>query len=50
MLSALKHILFEDGFTGEIQGIVTLDFDNRRRRRIRLVSDEGLAFLLNLYA
>ncbi|MEH6402841.1 MAG: urease accessory protein UreE [Sneathiella sp.] len=48
MLSALKHISSGDGFSGETQGTVTLDFDSRRRRRIRLVRDDGVAFLLNL--
>ncbi|WP_025897931.1 urease accessory protein UreE [Sneathiella glossodoripedis] len=35
-------------YTGEIIGTVTLDFDNRRRRRIRLTMDGGEDFLLNL--
>lgn len=36
------------GFTGLLKGQVTLDFDHRRRRRIRLTTDQGLDFLLDL--
>lgn len=48
MLIALKHIPASENFSGDITGTVTLDFDSRRRRRIRLESDEGVMFLLNL--
>ncbi|MBE7635340.1 urease accessory protein UreE [Sneathiella sp. P13V-1] len=48
MKTVLKHVSASDGFGGEIVGRITLDFDNRRRRRIRLTSDEGIDFLLNL--
>ena len=48
MKTALKCITDPDGFNGELIGTVTLDFDSRRRRRIRLTTDEGQDFLLNL--
>jgi len=48
MLSALKYIPSSDVFEGPIIGTVTLDFDSRRRRRLRLTSDQGVDFLLNL--
>ncbi|MBL4740907.1 MAG: urease accessory protein UreE [Sneathiella sp.] len=48
MLTATHHIPADGEFSGDIRGTITLDFDNRRRRRIRLKSDEGLVFLLNL--
>ena len=35
-------------FGGTIVDTVTLDFDNRRRRRIRLTADGGTEFLLDL--
>ena len=48
MKTALKCIIDPEGFSGELIGTVTLDFDSRRRRRIRLTTDEGEDFLLNL--
>jgi len=48
MKTALKCITDPEGFSGELIGTVTLGFDSRRRRRIRLTTDEGEAFLLNL--
>ncbi len=48
MLTALKHISSKEPFAGDILGTVTLDFDSRRRRRIRLKIDQGNDFLLNL--
>jgi len=48
MKTALEFIPVGQTFTGKIIGDVTLDFDSRRRRRIRLHTDEGEAFLLNL--
>lgn len=48
MLSALKYIPSSEAFEGSIIGTVTLDFDSRRRRRLRLTSDQGADFLLNL--
>jgi len=35
-------------FDGEICDTVTLDFDSRRRRRLKLETDQGAAFLLDL--
>lgn len=48
MKTALELIPAAETFTGKIIGDVTLDFDSRRRRRIRLETDQGTAFLLNL--
>ncbi len=48
MNTALKCITDPDEFAGEVIGTVTLDFDSRRRRRIRLTTDQGEDFLLNL--
>lgn len=48
MKTALELIPANEAFAGEIVGDVTLDFDSRRRRRIRLETDEGDPFLLNL--
>ncbi|MBL4907556.1 MAG: urease accessory protein UreE [Sneathiella sp.] len=48
MKTALKYINSSDLFDGIIAETVTLDFDSRRRRRIRLTTDQGNAFLLNL--
>ena len=48
MKTALKCITDPVGFSGKLIGTVTLDFDSRRRRRIRLTTDEGEDFLLNL--
>ncbi|PHQ71889.1 MAG: urease accessory protein UreE [Sneathiella sp.] len=38
----------EGVFPGEIIDTVTLDFDSRRRRRIKLTGDAGTEFLLDL--
>ncbi|MCF8468156.1 MAG: urease accessory protein UreE [Sneathiella sp.] len=35
-------------FEGEILDTVTLDFDSRRRRRLKLTADQGTEFLLDL--
>jgi len=48
MQNVLTYIVAAELLEGKITGTVTLDFDNRRRRRIRLTTDEGLDFLLNL--
>lgn len=48
MQTALKHISAGKPFSGKLQGTVTLDFDSRRRRRIRMNIDQGGDFLLNL--
>ena len=48
MKTALKVIVAGSNFSGQLVGTVTLDFDNRRRRRIRLTTDQGNDFLLNL--
>ncbi len=48
MKTALKCIIDPGEFTGDVIGTVTLDFDSRRRRRIRLTTDQGEDFLLNL--
>ncbi|MAZ03291.1 MAG: urease accessory protein UreE [Sneathiella sp.] len=38
----------DDKFEGDILDTITLDFDSRRRRRIKLTADGGMEFLLNL--
>ena len=38
----------DDRFDGNILDTITLDFDSRRRRRIKLTADGGMEFLLNL--
>lgn len=48
MKTASQRIACGETFTGPIIGTVTLDFDSRRRRRIRLTMDGGNDFLLNL--
>jgi len=48
METILEYIPAGAEFLGKEVGIITLDFDSRRRRRIRLETDEGCAFLLNL--
>lgn len=48
MKTALERLAGGEGFAGSIIGTVTLDFDSRRRRRIRLTMDGGEDFLLNL--
>lgn len=48
METILEYIPAETEFLGKEVGIITLDFDSRRRRRIRLETDNGRAFLLNL--
>ena len=48
MQTVLKTIPVGSKFSGQSVGTVTLDFDNRRRRRIRLTTDQGDDFLLNL--
>lgn len=48
MKTALDFIKTSDVFAGKVIGSITLDFDSRRRRRIRLTSDQGVDFLLNL--
>ena len=35
-------------FEGKILDMVTLDFDSRRRRRLKLTADQGTEFLLDL--
>jgi urease accessory protein len=48
MKTATQRSPAGEDFTGKIIGEVTLDFDSRRRRRIRLSLDDGEDFLLNL--
>ncbi len=48
MKTATQRLPAGENFNGEIIGEVTLDFDSRRRRRIRLSMDDGDDFLLNL--
>jgi len=48
METVLEFIPAVTPFSGKTVGSVTLDFDSRRRRRIRLTTDEGQDVLLNL--
>lgn len=48
MHSAFIHRPFGHWPAGEAAGSVTLDFDARYRRRVRLTSDDGEDFLLDL--
>jgi len=45
----VTHIIFKaEQDQGEVKGTVTLNFEDRFRRRIRLYDDAGKAFLLDL--
>lgn len=48
MIHAQAVYTAETPFDGVIGDTVTLDFDHRRRRRLKLESDNGLFFLLDL--
>lgn len=48
MLRATEIIKADAGFSGVIEDRVTLDFDSRRRRRMKLTADSGMDFLLDL--
>ena len=48
MQTVLEYTPAGTEFSGPKIGTITLDFDSRRRRRIRLTADDGTAFLLNL--
>jgi urease accessory protein len=48
MKTVLTFLPSGTAFKGSFLGTVTLDFDSRRRRRIKLTTDDGLDFLLNL--
>ncbi|WP_373083767.1 urease accessory protein UreE [Sneathiella sp.] len=45
---AIDIIAAGAAFEGRIRDVVTLDFDSRRRRRIKLTADQGMEFLLDM--
>ena len=48
MKRAIKHLPYSEAESNQIWATVTLAYDDRHRRRIKMITDAGEAFLLDL--